>query len=303
MDRTRAQFAVGVDLGGTKVAAGVFDAEGRARGKLAVFPSRAEGPAEGTRDSLFEAIDAALVNAGVDVRELAGIGIGSPGPLDPRAGKILVTPNMPQMGGFPLVSVVRERYRTPVEMSNDGNCFALAEACVGAGKGASVVLGVTLGTGCGVGVVIQGKLLEGPTASTGEVYLAVVGDRTYDEALSGPGLERLWRELTGTTLSGPEITARASAGDPQSRKVFRAFGEQCAKGLGVFAAVLDPEVIVLGGSVAAAFEHFGDIVRREIARYVSPSVAANVRIVPSELGPGAGAIGAASLVFSGGRLA
>jgi len=300
---TNTELAVGVDLGGTKIAAGVFDARGARRGELAVEPACADRPASATRDRLFAAIERALASASVGVESVLGIGIGSPGPLDPRAGKVLATPNLPQLDGFPICAQVSERFGAPVELSNDGNCFALAEARVGAGEGHGVVLGITMGTGCGVGIVINGQILEGPNASAGEVFLARVGDRTYDDALSGTGLERLWRERTGEQLAGVEVTRRAEASDAIALEVFERFADQAALGLGNFVALLDPGVVVIGGSVATAFHLFGARLRASLRQYVARPACEHVEIVPTRLGRGAGAIGAAFLLFSGGRLA
>ena len=297
------QLAVGVDLGGTKVAAGVFDSEGSRQGELAVRDALAAGPAEGTVDAICGVIESALGSAGLAITDVIGIGIGSPGPLDPRAGQILHTPNLPNLRGCRLCDSVRSRFDgAAVSMSNDGNCFALAEARVGAGRNRSIVLGVTLGTGCGIGVVINGQILEGPNASTGEVWRAQVGDRSYDDAVSGTGLERLWREHTGTEKGGEEISRLADGGDESALDVYRRFADQAALGLGNFSALLDPSIVVLGGSVAGAFSHFGERLNQEIRRYVSAPACDRLEVVPTKLGAGAGAIGAAGLMFSGGPL-
>ena len=218
------------------------------------------------------------------------------------AGKILDTPNLPNLRDFAICDAVRKRFDTRVEISNDGNCFALAVATYGMGREHNIVLGVTLGTGCGVGIVINGKIVEGPRASAGEVFLAMVGDRNYDDAVSGTGLERLWREMHGEELDGKKITELADQGDERALRVFDAFADQAALGLGVFAALLDPAVIALGGSVAGAYRHFGPRLQDGILQYIAPAAGEPLKIVPSELGSTAGAAGAAALLFSGGRL-
>ena len=141
------KLAVGVDLGGTKIAVGVFDSSGRLRGELVVRPSLAAGPAEGTSEALLGSIDQALAGASVRAEELEGIGVGAPGPLDPAAGNLLEVPTLPQLHYFPLRGTLLQRYEVRVEVNNDGNCFALGEGLLGAATGAGIVLGVTLGTG------------------------------------------------------------------------------------------------------------------------------------------------------------
>ena len=297
------ELAIGIDLGGTKIAAGVFSPAGALRGELAVLPTAAAGPAAGTLDNLFRAVEKALASASVAAGELRGIGLGTTGPLDPWRKTLLEAEALPRLHHVPLGRLLEDRFGKPLTLTNDGNCFALAEALFGAGRGEEIVLGVTLGTGCGVGVVIRGRFLEGASANTGEVYRARVGDLTFDEALSGRGLERLYRQRGGDERPGDEIHRLAQRGDERARQAFEDFGRLAAEGLGTLAAVLDPGVIVLGGSVARAHDHFREVLEREIARYLAPSAAERLRIEVSQQGELAGPRGAAALVFSGGRLA
>ena len=294
-------LAVGVDLGGTKIAAGIFEPGGKLVGDLVIEPTLADGPAEGSWQAFLRAVDGAIAGAGVDSGALAGIGVGAPGPLDASSGTLLEIPTLPGLQYFPLRGRLVQRYETRVEISNDGNCFALGEALYGAASSEAVVLGVTMGTGCGVGLVVDGRIHEGATFNAGEVYRAPCGERTFDEALSGPGLEQLYRERVGSNRPGPEISELARNGDPVAREVFEAFGVDVARGLGILAAVLDPQVVVLGGGVAAAFDCFGEVVKREIGHYLAPTAAEQLRIVASEAGAAAGAAGAAALVFSAGE--
>lgn len=298
-----ANLALGVDLGGTKIAAGVFDESGKLHGDLTVRPTRADGPADRTMASLEEAAGEALSSAGVAAPRLAGIGVGTTGPLDPRAGTLLEAEMLPRMYYYPLGPELEKRYGAEVTLTNDANCFALAEAHFGAGRGEDIVVGVTLGTGCGCGIVIGGRLLEGTTCNAGELYRNLVADRTFDEALSGPGLERLYREKTGRRRSGGEINALATEGDAVAAAVFHEFGWWVGRGLGVVGAVLDPGVVVLGGAVATSFRFFEEAMNGELEKHLAPSAAARMRVVPSTQGPQAGALGAAALVLSGGRLA
>ena len=131
------KLAVGIDLGGTKVAAAVYDGSGARIGGLEKLSAAADEPAEMTRDNLFETVRRAMASADVAIEDLVGIGIGAPGPLDPRAGLILHTPNLPHLRRYALVDVVAKEFETNVVLSNDGNCFALAESTFGAGRGHS----------------------------------------------------------------------------------------------------------------------------------------------------------------------
>jgi glucokinase len=295
------ELAVGVDLGGTKIAVGVFESGGRLVGELVLEPTLADGPAEGSQEALLSAIDRALATASVDAGELVGIGVGAPGPLDPAAGTLLEVPTLPQLHYFPLRGTLHQRYETRVELNNDANCFALGEAFFGAARGAGIVLGITLGTGCGAGIVVDGKLHEGATCNAGELYRALCGRRTFDEALSGPGLERLYLDHCGEKKSGAEIAELARAGDTDAHAVFDAFADDLARGLGVLSAALDPHIVVLGGSVATAFDCFGESLDKAIGAYLAPSAAEQLKIIASEGGPASATLGAAALVFSQGK--
>jgi glucokinase len=282
------KLAIGIDLGGTKVAAGVYDETGARIGELEKLPAAADKPAEKTRDNLFEAVRRAMASADVAVKDLVGIGIGAPGPLDPREGIILHTPNLPHLRGYPLVDIVAKEFETIVVLSNDGNCFALAESTFGRGRGHSI---------------INGQILEGPRACAAEVFLAEVNGLSYDDVVSGTGLRRLWQEMVGGEIEGAEITRRADDGDQEALAVFDAFADVAALGLGNFAALLDPGVVVVGGSVASAWRHFGDRLGKGLRRYVASPACDEIMICATELGAGAGAAGAAALLFTGGRLA
>jgi glucokinase len=295
----RPGLAVGVDLGGTKIAAGLFDASGNLHGELFSRPTEADGPKERTIENLFQTVDEALKSAELSGGKPAGIGVGSTGPLDPVSGKLLEADNLPHLQHLNLREAIEARYGVAVQMTNDGNAFALAEAIHGAGKGCGIVVGVTLGTGCGCGIVIRGKILEGATANTGEVYRAPLRNFSFDEALSGRGLERIYSKRTGEARPGSEISRLADLGDTAAVEAFLDFGRLTGEGLGILAAVVDPHVIVLGGSVSRSFRHFSKTLREGLARHVAPQVSSGVQVVPAKLGALGGPLGAAALVFSG----
>ena len=292
--------ALGVDIGGTKIAAGVFNARGRLLGDaLARRPTRASESAETTLGELQLAIDAAVDQSGLEWQQIGGVGVGTTGPMDPRAGRYLEPETLPNLHGFEIGAHLSQRLGLQVAFTNDANAFVLGEARRGAGRGAQSVLGVTLGTGCGVGIVIGGCLIEGATANAGEMYRVPLFDGDFDSECSGGGLERLWLVTTGERAEGAAIAALADRGDARALAVLDAFGARLARGFGLLAALLDPEIIVLGGSVSGSYRHFEAGLRRTFGRYVAPAVAASLRFERAQLGDLAGPLGAAELARRG----
>jgi len=291
------QVALGVDLGGTKIAAGLFNERGGLHGKICIEPTQADKPRERTIESLFRAVEGALRHVPRG-KSLLGIGIGSTGPLDPATCTILEAETLPRLFYYPIGKALEKRFGLPVRMTNDGNAFALAEARFGAARGHSIVVGITLGTGCGCGVVIEGRILEGATANTGEVYRAPVSGKCFDEVLSSRGLMACFAEATGRSAPGHEIYRLARKRDRSALRSYAEFGRRVAQGIGTIAAVLDPSVIVLGGSVAEGFEYFLPALRKDLPRYVAPQVVKHLRLRRSHLGSRAGALGGAALIYT-----
>ena len=317
--------AVGLDVGGTKVLGVVLSGGDAVLAELRVAtPQPTTGPpvggvaADQDRSAVVEAL--ALL-----VRELqrehgpGAVGMGIPGMLD-RTGMLRFSPNLPAAAGGDVATALSERLGgVPVHVDNDANCAALAELTLGAARGARTALVVTLGTGIGGAVIVDGAVQRGAHGLAGEVGHMVVdpsgpacpcgGRGCWERCASGAGLARLAREaaLAGTlfgavALAGgdPELVrgehvARAAAdGDVGSLAVMESLGWWVALGLANLVAVLDPERIVVGGGLAVVGEMLFAPVRRFFAELVEGGAhRPEVPIVPAELGEQAGAVGAA----------
>ncbi|HLU49863.1 MAG TPA: ROK family protein [Planctomycetota bacterium] len=291
-------MAVGVDLGGTRTRAAIIDEIGTVRGRIIESPTYATGPREACFERIVETIESAVSESGVSRQQICGIGIGTTGPLDPARGLLLDTETLPALRNFALGRELGERFGLAIAMTNDANAFALGEALFGAARGERIVLGVTLGTGCGVGIVIEGRILDGATANAGEMYRAPLEDGTFDTVLSGVGIESLFAARTGERAQAFEIASRAERGDPIAREIFAVFGERLARGLGILAAVIDPAVIVLGGSVSRSAPYFLERARLALPEFIAPSAAERLRLEVSTLGDVAGVAGAAALLVA-----
>lgn len=309
---------LGADIGGTKIAVGQVDRDGRLRGDLLRFPS-----ATGGQDALVESIIAALEQGreGAGATEVAGIGLACAGTVDRVRGSIVVSPNLPLVDA-PLVELVGGALGLPVVLDNDANLAALAEARVGAAAGRRQVIMLTLGTGVGGGLILDGRLYHGATGAAGELGHMVVraggepcrcGSRGCLEAYaSGRALERLARNLAHEgapgsralaelavrdELDGEAVGRLAQQGDPGALAAVEEVGRWLGVGLGSLVNIFNPEMIVVGGGLGTLGELvLGPARPVMIQTGLSPNKDA-VRVVPAALGNKAGALGAGLLAW------
>ena len=291
------QLIAGIDFGGTKIRTGVVDAKGQLHGRVIELPTLATRPAEEIVADMARTVREAARSAGVEVEALSGVGVGSPGPLDLKEGRLLNTPNLPTMWNFPLREKLAELLGVPVYLNNDGNCFVLGEATFGAAKGLSVVTGVTLGTGLGCGLVIGGRIFEGATGTAAEIWCSPYRDATFEEYGAARGLVRAYKEVTGVAAEGKEIFKRAQAGEDAALEAWRRYGRRLGVIFSYLVNMLDPDAIVVGGSVSAGWEFFHEEAITALHANINPRPREHVRLLQSSLGDLGGVLGAAALVI------
>jgi len=325
------KFALGVDIGGTKVAAGLVDTAGtilfQTRMAMRAHGSATEG--FGAVQSAIEAVFAARPEARTS---LMGIGICAPGPLDPATGVILNPPNVPCWRNFPLAAKVQRVFGFSARMDNDGNAAGLAEAIWGAGVGYRNVFYATLGTGIGTGIVFDGKIYHGRTGSAAEGGHVTIdyrgpqcgcGKRGCVEALcSGPAIARRARErLAGLHQAGSgtsealrakprmlalaggnldavnaEIVAEAfRQGDPLAAEVLRETVDFLAIWAGNVIDLLEPDILIFGGGLAELMSGFFGRIREQLPRWCVNQRCAEMPMVLAKYGSDAGIAGAAAL--------
>jgi len=258
----RTAIRLGIDLGGTKIEIVALDAGGRE-----LLRRRVSTPGEGYAATL--AAVAALVRDAE--RDLAlppagaSVGIGTPGSIS-RATGLLRGSNSVSLNGRPILKDLAQALGRDVRVTNDANCFALSEATDGAGQGAEVVFGVILGTGVGAGIIVRGRVLDGPNAIAGEWGHNPLPWSRDDERpgpacfcgragcietwVSGPGLVRDHGFATGTKATSAEIVAGAAAGDSACEATLARYEGRLARALAHVVNILDPDVIVLGGGMS-----------------------------------------------------
>ena len=278
---------LGVDLGGTQMRMAAVTADGRLATEVFVAPT---GPTFGPVDLQRELVSLGhRLRAGLNGRRVAALGFGTPGVV----GRELLSQcdNLPLLNGSDLVALVGGVAGCPVRLENDARCFTLAEARYGAGRGARDVCGITLGTGVGCGVMIAGRLHRGAAHQAGEVWRIPVRGHPLEDFLSGAGVVRAYEAAGGQAAPGLDAKAleeRARGGDRPALAAWQAFGEELAFLCESVVAFLDPEVIVIGGSLARARGFYEPILAERLQGRA-------VRLAPSELGRVAGVIGAAAL--------
>ncbi|HYN84445.1 MAG TPA: ROK family protein [Pyrinomonadaceae bacterium] len=301
-----------VDVGGTKIALGLSDLEGRAL-PFRRFPTKVE---RGARPIVEQALDELEKMAAEAGGRVAAVGVGCGGPLNRGRGLILSPANLPGWDEFPIVDLIRGRFGVPVELDNDANAAALAEHAYGAGRGAEDMVYMTISTGIGGGVIIGGRLIHGIGDAAGEVGHMIVkpgghpcgcGSRGCLETIcSGTSIARRARERLAGGARGSalleggglgDVTARAvaeaaRAGDPLAAEVWDETIEYLALGVGNVIAAFAPEAVVLGGGVSTAGEQLLGPLRRRVRESVKIAPVERVRIAQAELGGDSGVYGA-----------
>lgn len=293
---------IGIDLGGTKIAGIALDDDGQVLAYERI--PAASTDYDLTMKKLRELIDGLESQAG----QQATIGIGTPGAISPSTG-LMRNSNSACLNGKRFDVDLRAALGREFRMANDADCFALSEATDGAAAGAGSVFGVILGTGVGGGLVINGKLLVGPNAVTGEWGHNPLPFMTTDEApghdcycgkqgcvetfLSGPGMARHYAEAFGHELATHEIVINARNGEPNCELVLEQYLDRLARALAVVINIVDPEVIVLGGGMSNIDELY-DGVPRYWGRYIF-SDGVKTRLVKHQHGDDSGVRGAANL--------
>lgn len=307
---------VGVDVGGTKVAAGLVNAEGEIASQIRV-PMVSNDTAEAGLNAVLLAID--QIAPGGDAA-ISGIGICAPGPLDPETGIVLNPPNVPCWRDFPLAAAVRDVHRVPVKVDNDANAAALAETRWGAGRGYKNLFYATIGTGIGTGIILDGKIYHGRTGSAGEGGHVSIDYRgpicrcgkpgCIEIVASGTAIARRAREAIGSgrgssmiELAGGnvpaitgEIVGKASDnGDPLAREILSETIEMLALWLSNMVDLFDPEIIVIGGGATAMLRRFFDQLRDRVPELAVNPRANEAPIVQARYGADAGIAGGAAL--------
>ena len=284
----------GVDIGGTKVRIGLVGETGEL---LLLVDKIAMSKFErGDELMLVIANTIKAQMAKYPDYELIGVGVGAPGPLNDTHDSVMETPNTPVIQNYPLVARLQAHFDVTVKMNNDANVFVLGEAISGAGKGEAFVYGITLGTGYGHGFVWDGRILSGAHGTATEYGLAPYNDGTFEDYACGPALERNYESISGESRTGLQIFKLAQSGNANALAAWSLLGRSVGHSLVYVTHLLDPGIIVVGGSLAAGFEFFIDSLREVVDAHLFENQKGKLRIERAELGDAAPVIGSALLI-------
>ncbi|AFY56291.1 transcriptional regulator/sugar kinase [Rivularia sp. PCC 7116] len=286
---------IGIDLGGTAIKLGRFTSDGSCLKSLSVHTPQPATP---------EAVVAAIVDAIARVDpegNAVAIGVGTPGPADAQGRIAKIAINLPQWRNIPLADTLEEKIGKPTIIDNDANCAGLGEAWLGAGRFYKNFILLTLGTGVGGAIFIDGKLFTGKFGAAGELGLISVNPNGSQCKSGNRGsLEQHTSVIAIRRRSGKEpaeLGTLAKTGNKEALKFWQEYGKDLGIGVTSLIYVLTPEAVVIGGGVSASFEFFLPSMKAEIEQRVMPTSRVNLQIVRAHLGNGAGMLGAAKLAI------
>jgi glucokinase len=313
------RFVLGIDIGGTNLVVGSVSEDGTRIVATASEPTHAEAGATDVLERLVRLAERAIAATRKEIAgaEILGVGVGAPGPLDTKRGIVLLTPNLGWVN-LPLRQIIHDRLGLPAALDNDANCAVLGEWWVGAARGARHAIGITIGTGIGGGLILDGKLYHGASDVAGEIGHTTIdtegrrckcGNYGCLEAYaSGPNIAlRAVEEIEAGAVSRlpslvggdlSKVTAQtvyqaAQDGDDLALEVVNDTARFLGVGIGNLLNVFNPEAVVVCGGVTLAGDHLFVPLRREVARRAFKPAVTACRIVPGELAGTAGVYGAA----------
>lgn len=272
---------IGIDLGGTNMRLGLVDGSTIVRKEI--IPCPAHEPEQVVIDTLVALIAKHITPA------VTGIGIGVPTLVDAERGIVYNATNIPSWREVHLKDILERHFGIPVAVNNDANCFALGEKCFGAGREVSSLVGLTLGTGVGSGLVLDGRLYCGRNTGAGEVGELPYLDSNFEAYCSSGFFVRQY------ATTGKDAAVAARAGNPEALEIWKAFGINVGRLIKAVMFAYDPDTIVIGGGISDAFDLYKDAMLAEVATFPYTESVRHLSITPSRLADVA-ILGASALV-------
>jgi glucokinase len=273
---------IGIDLGATNIRGGLISGT-----RLSGMNSKRinnSGSVEDVMNDMYAIID------GIIDDDVSAIGIGVPSVVDVKLGIVYDVQYIPSWKEVHLKKIIEERYRIPVLVNNDANCFALGEYYFGKGAGSENMIGLTIGTGLGAGIIINGHLYAGPNCGAGEFGMVDYLDHCYEYYSSGQFFQNVYE------MDGEEIFKKAKAGDPLAKQLYSEMGKHLGNAIKLILYTYDPSLIIMGGSVRYAYPYFHETMWQRIHSFAYSKSVEKLRIELSEL-ENSGILGAAGLYY------
>lgn len=277
------KYIIGIDLGGTNIRAGSVIEKKITQIKTGRLNS--QSPVEDIIQQIFDITDSLAVD------NVFGIGIGVPGLVMEERGIVFDVINIPSWKEVPLKNIMEERYQVPVLINNDANCFAVGEYHFGKGHGCDSMVGMTIGTGLGSGIILNGKLYPGKNCGAGEFGMIDYLDNCLEYYASGQFFQNVYK------INGEEVFNKAAQGDPTALNMYAEFGEHLGNAIKIILYALEPSKIIFGGSVRKAWPFFQESMWKRIKTFAYKQTVQNLTIGISEL-ENSGILGAAALHYN-----
>jgi len=290
---------IGVDIGGTKIKVGAVSSDGRIVCTPVTVPTVGMDKKEKIFQRIARTIQSVIENSELEDYTVEGIGLGVTGPLDTKNGLILECPQLPTMHFYPLKDKICNEFHLPVFMDNDANALMLGESIWGAGKGNNIVLGYTLGTGLGCATVINNRIFTGANGMAGEIWLAPYQNGIIEDIISGEGIRKYYHRLTGKRKTAKEISQLGFEGEKMALETWATFGRALAMVISWGINMIDPNIVILGGSIANSMPLFYDSMDKYLRIHICPVPSEKTKVVGATLADNAGYIGASVLVMQG----
>lgn len=272
---------IGIDIGATKTQIGVL--QGSKVIKELTFPTSANAAKEQIMTELIQGIER------ISHSDFSGIGIGVPGLINEEKGIVYDLSNIPSWKEVFLKESLEDHFNKPVEITNDANTFALGEKAYGEGRAYKNMVGITLGSGFGTGIIINHKLYSGTLSGAGELSEIPYLDKTIEEYCSGKFF------CSNYGLEGSKLYEKAKKGEPEALEIFNEYGNHLGNAVKLIISVLSPEAIFLGGSISKSFSFFEQSLRQRIASFPLKRITEQLVVAPSKI-PNVSLLGSAALV-------
>lgn len=283
------KYAVGIDLGGTKIHTAVADRKRNILSRVRL-PTSADKGRDAVWQNIFLSLERAARKANISLSTIKRIGIGVPGPVDYTRGIVRICPNIPGWENIPVKQILEEKYQAEVILENDARAAGLAEARLGAGRGFGHIFYVTLSTGIGGAIIIDGEIYHGADGAAGEVgHTRFSGGASLENLASGPAIQRIF------DIDPRGLKKNLSMGYPEARQVLDHLVHYLGICLGNIATLLNPGVIIIGGGLANLGNILLTPLEKEVRRNAFSISGQNVKLKKAELKEDSGVLGALEL--------